>query len=466
MSSTHHIFILSGGAGTRLWPLSRESFPKQFHDLAGTGKPLLIETVDRLHGLGKLYVITTESLRPSTIGLLNRFRFSDVEVIGEPEAKNTAAAVALASIVAHRADPTAHVGIFPADHFVAEGQKFRELVQRAFAEVATHDEVVAIGIEPEFAFTGYGYLKVPKQGKDPLPGSVLVTEFIEKPRQALADELFASNSAVWNAGMFLFPAKKMMEHFESLMPDLWNKLAVLKSDFSQLKEVYPRVPSQSVDYGIMERLKSIRCVAGSQIGWTDVGSWEEVAKRGKQLSEPIEVSAKGNFYSGFGAHPKRATFVGVDNLIVVDTPDVLLVLKKGEGQQIKELVARIKSDPSVSEKLKHHVFEERPWGRFEVLLDGQNFKSKIISVWPGQKLSLQSHAKRAENWVVVSGVGTVTLNDKIHRLKEGEHIHIPQGAKHRMANESPQELEFIEVQSGSYFGEDDIVRYSDDYGRF
>jgi len=464
MTQPNHIFILSGGAGTRLWPLSRESFPKQFYDLTGSGCPLIIETVDRLQGLGKITVITTDALKHSTIGLLNRYKIKDVEVLGEPVAKNTAAAVALASIYAAQQNPEATVAVFPADHYISEKWRFRELVSKAFDEARSYNDVVAIGIEPTSAETGYGYLQLSEQ-PTPAKVSVGVTQFIEKPELSRAEELVKSQSAVWNAGMFIFPAIKMLRYFEELMPDLWSKMSVLKNDFSKLGDVYPRVPSQSVDYGIMERLKSIRCVAGSQIGWSDVGSWEEVAKHGRNLTEPLEVMGAGNFYTGFGPHPKKPTFVGVSDLIVVDTPDVLLVLKKGMGQEVRELVKKVKADAQISGRLKHHVFEERPWGRFEVLMDNNNFKSKIITVWPGQKLSYQSHTKRSEHWIVVSGEGKVTLNDQVKYLKQGEYVYIPQGAKHRIANDGAQLVEFIEVQSGSYFGEDDITRYSDDYGR-
>jgi mannose-1-phosphate guanylyltransferase/mannose-1-phosphate guanylyltransferase/mannose-6-phosphate isomerase len=231
------------------------------------------------------------------------------------------------------------------------------------------------------------------------------------------------------------------------------------------------MPSISFDYGIMEKLSSVRlggapvilqCVP-ADMGWSDIGSWEEVSSKGKSLGDPLEVEGEHNFYTGFVPPGKRAAFVGVSDVIVVDSPDALLVVKKGSGQSVRQVVEKLKIERP--ELAKVHTYEERPWGKFEVLMDTDSFKSKRIRVWAGQKLSYQSHKKREEHWIMVQGEAEVTLDDKKHRLGPGQYIHIPLGAKHRIANIGTEVLEFIEVQMGSYFGEDDITRYSDDYGR-
>jgi mannose-1-phosphate guanylyltransferase/mannose-1-phosphate guanylyltransferase/mannose-6-phosphate isomerase len=230
-----------------------------------------------------------------------------------------------------------------------------------------------------------------------------------------------------------------------------------------LEAVYQRLPQISIDYAVMEKSHHIRCVA-VDLGWSDVGSWEEVQRaRSSQTKGWLELQGHGNFYSGMGSIPKLAAFVGVSDLVVVDTPDALLVLKQGHGQELKSVVESLRREkPVLAER---HCFEDRPWGRFEVLVETPDYKSKRILVWPGQRLSYQSHKKRAEHWVVVSGVAEVTLDDQIHTLRPGQSIDIPLGAKHRVANPGVDTLEFIEVQTGTYFGEDDIIRYQDNYGR-
>ncbi len=252
--------------------------------------------------------------------------------------------------------------------------------------------------------------------------------------------------------------------FEKHMPDLWKLIQQVKTDESNLAELYPQMPAISVDYGVMEKAEEIFCVpTPADTGWSDVGSWEEVSKKSKSLGRPVQVKAKNNFYTGMIPDEKRVAFLGVVDLIVVDTADALLITKKGEGQSVREVVDILKHEKAPH--THHHVFEERPWGRYEVLVDSPFFKSKRISMWPQQRLSYQSHAKRAEHWVIVKGQARVTLDGKEHNLSAGEHIYIPLNAKHRIANLTDEVMEFVEVQTGTYFGEDDIKRYEDDYGR-
>lgn len=456
--TNRHVVILSGGAGTRLWPLSRESLPKQFHDLTGSGQPLLKDTLDRFRDLADVAILTTENLRSPTLGLINRYGLT-AQVVAEPEARNTAAAVALATwstLKKHGGD--AVLGIFPADQAIRKVDAFREILRRGF-EAAEQGAVVTLGIRPDHPATAYGYMELssaPTYKGDVMP----VQRFLEKPTAARAAELIATGKVVWNAGIFLFRAKVMWELFRKHMPEMHAAFESITSD-AQLKTVYGKLQKISVDFAIMEKLPDIRCLP-VDLGWTDLGSWEAVADY-QNPHGALEVGGQGNVAWSLGPAKKRATFVGVSDTYVVDTPDALLVLKKGHGQDVRDIVERLKTlGESVATK---HPFEERPWGRFEVLLDTEYFKSKRILVSPGQKLSYQSHAKRAEHWIIVKGRAEVVLNDGKRELKAGEYVYIPLGAKHRIGNPGPEPMEFIEVQVGSYFGEDDIVRYSDDYGR-
>ncbi|MGE3387976.1 MAG: cupin domain-containing protein, partial [Bdellovibrionales bacterium] len=262
--------------------------------------------------------------------------------------------------------------------------------------------------------------------------------------------------------------KVMSEHFAALMPALWKSISLIKADLSNANYQYALVESKSIDYGVMEKLKRQICIP-CDMGWSDVGSWDELARLAEEyphlktgtLAQVFSEQASGNYV--FSIRPKVVGLVGVTDLLVVDTPDALLLARKGESQKVKDLVDQIKQVglPEATE----HPFETRPWGGFEVLADRPEFKVKTITVEPGQRLSYQSHAKREEHWLVIKGEAEVTLNDKVHVLKAGDSIRIPLGAKHRIHNAGKKPMQFIEVQTGTYFGEDDIVRYQDDYNR-
>lgn len=260
--------------------------------------------------------------------------------------------------------------------------------------------------------------------------------------------------------MFIFKVSTMIGHFKTFMPETWNAFHDLKQDLSNLKEIYATCPAQSIDYGIMEKLKEQVCIP-CDLGWSDVGSWDEIAKLTPN-ADVIEVGGHGNF-----VHSKTGrvvAFVDTHELIVVDTQDAILVSKKNSSQKVKHVIEALNQRKDV--RVHDHPFEYRPWGKFEILKDTDAFKSKVIQVNPGQQLSYQSHQKRAEHWVMIKGHPEVVLNDVVHKLNPGESIYIPVGAKHRIRNPHPTEgVEFVEVQVGSYFGEDDITRYQDDYKR-
>ncbi len=445
--------ILSGGAGTRLWPLSRKNFPKQFSKFSSQD-PLLIETIKRVENLGSMSLLTTQDLKTQTQSLLNRFSIN-AEIISEPAPQNTAPIIALFNELCYRKNKNSLICILPADHAISPIQNFRADIEKAL-KIAEHKKIVTLGIPPRDPSTAFGYLETKSIGSE-----LIVKKFTEKPNLEKAQELIKS-SALWNAGMFIFHSETFREALKTNAPQIFDEIENLKSDLSNLKEVYSKLPSISIDYAVMEKLSNIQCVKAS-FDWSDLGSWEEVVSKDNAPHKISQINSHKNHYAGTHKIPKTVAFVGVDNLIAVDTPDSLLILKEGAGQEVKALVEELKkTNPKITES---HAFEERPWGRFEILLDTPLFKSKLITVWPGQRLSYQSHKHRREHWIIVEGEGEFTLNGEKRAVKSGDYLFIPLGAKHRIANNSQAKLEFVEVQQGTYFGEDDIIRYDDDYGR-
>jgi mannose-1-phosphate guanylyltransferase/mannose-1-phosphate guanylyltransferase/mannose-6-phosphate isomerase len=458
--------ILSGGSGTRLWPISRVKYPKQFNELFE--EPLQNLTLKRLGALGRPMVITSVTLRDFTEKKAKEAGFPEIDVVYEPFGRNTAPAVAaLCRILESRGQAGEVVGVFPADHLVADQKVFLSALDLAETG-AKQGKVVTLGLKPKFPETGYGYIqtqRVPFSHNSQL-SSYSVVGFHEKPDLETAKHFLADGSFYWNAGIFVFSVKLMIELFQKYQPQIWNGVAALKGDLSNIKEIYEKLPNISLDYAIMEKLsgEELLCVPCDP-GWSDVGSWDAVAevyeKTGRSRGNPIEVDSKNNFV--LPKVDKRYAFVGVDDLIVVDTEDALLISSKGHTQDVKIVVERLKAEaPKLAVE---HVFEERPWGRFEVLRDKPHFKSKVIRVDPHSQISYQSHAKREEHWIIVKGAGEVILNDQVLPVQTGSYVKIPLGAKHRIRNPNAEPIEFIEVQLGTYFGEDDIVRYQDDYKR-
>lgn len=462
--------LLSGGSGTRLWPVSRTKYPKQFCELFD--ESLLIKTMKRLSPNEKPWIVTSLALRDFTEKKMKSAGYKDIQYIYEPEGKNTAPAIALLCKVLEmqgsiNGNKNPVVAVFPADHLIEKEDVFQSALE--LAELcAQQQKIVTLGLKPTHPATGYGYIQTQKEPfnfKNKM-SSYSVLKFHEKPNLSTANAFLKDGSYYWNAGIFIFPLQVMIAQLQKYQPQIWSTLQNLKTDMSNLKEIYLQMPSISIDYAIMEKLNSeeLVCVP-CQPGWSDVGSWDAVAevyeKNGQAHKESIEVNSHHNFV--MPRPQKKYVFVGVHDLVVVDTADALLVAQRGQTEDVKQAVDRLKT--SGSKVVHEHVFEERPWGRFEILRDQDLFKSKVIHVDPGQQISYQSHAKREEHWVIVKGQGEVVLNDEIVPIRGGSYIHIPKGAKHRIRNTGSEVIEFIEVQLGSYFGEDDIVRYQDDYRR-
>ncbi len=457
--------VLSGGSGTRLWPVSRTKWPKQFCDLFEESLQSL--TLRRVSRLGTPWVLTSENLRGLTDKKLKELNFNKSKTLYEPQAKNTAPAIAFLCkyLLLHGLEEEI-VGVFPADQLIEKEDEFIKAVSLAAKEAET-GKIVTLGIQPTYPATGFGYIQMQKQATMEESGfeSFKVVKFHEKPNKEKASEFLKSKTYQWNAGIFVFKAKTMADIIKTKAPDLWTVADQLLPDLSNLTEVYNDFRNISIDYAVIENLNEevLRCIP-CDIGWNDVGSWDAMAEM-TGLQKPVQTRVDHNSKNNF-LHPlpeKTYAFVGVDDLIIVDTKDALLVSKKGNSEDVKNVVEKLKviQPPVVNE----HIFEERPWGRFEILKDTERYKSKVIHVLPSSQISYQSHAKREEHWLITQGRGEVVLEDKIIPVQPGMYVKIPLGAKHRIRNTGLEMIEFIEVQMGTYFGEDDIIRYQDDYKR-
>ncbi len=451
--------ILSGGSGTRLWPVSRTRFPKQFCEIFD--ESLFTKTLNRLKPTGSPWVVTNSALKVLTESAMRTAGVPVTQALYEPKANNTAPAIALlCKVLEQKGRASDVVGIFPSDHLIQNESAFQSAIALG-VQCARQGQVVTIGIKPAYPATGFGYIEV--SGETFAEASGLRAQktlgFREKPSEQTAEEFIASGNFYWNGGMFLFEVATMIRHLQAFLPEIWGAIDALRPDLSNLDEIYARCPSQSIDYGVMEKLRDQVCIP-CDLGWSDVGSWGEIAKL-RESTGHISVDSKDNF--AFSTQGRMVAFVDAHDLVVVDTADAILVARKDSTQKVKQVVDRLNETKDV--RANEHPFEFRPWGKFEVLRDTDAFKSKVIHVNPGQQLSYQSHAKRAEHWVIIRGTPEVVLNDVIHRLKPGESIYIPVGAKHRIRNPGTEVVEFVEVQVGTYFGEDDIVRYQDDYQR-
>ncbi len=449
---------MSGGNGERLWPFSRQNMPKQFGSFLK--KPLLQKSLERFKRYSHSPIVVTVQSQKNIIKNMDYMK--GIEALYEPCGKNTAPAIALLCRKLELEGLTNEVvGVFSADHHIKNEFSFHKAVTCA-EEQAKAGSLVTLGVAPDHPATGFGYIELSKN-EQYQPQKVL--SFKEKPSKEVAEKYLAQGNYVWNAGIFIFKVSSMIELFKQHMPELWQAFSKLDQEMSQLEEIYNQVQSVSIDYGILEHVTNLHCVP-CDIGWMDLGSWDEIAKLDKEelidSSSHIEtVRAENNFV--FSHKKKTHTLIDVENLIVVDTEDALLIAKKGSTQSVKNVVNQLKEKKN--ETATKHQGECRPWGKYESLLEEDNFKLKKITVLPGERLSYQAHNKRSEHWILVSGQAEFTLDDQSRVLNAGEHAHIPKESKHRIKNIGTVPLIFVEVQLGSYFGEDDIIRYSDDYGR-
>ena len=468
--------ILLGGSGTRLWPVSRKNHPKQFLNLMGD-QTLLQATLSRLDGLDNLdssIVICNETHRFTAAEQLAEMNRELGDIILEPVGRNTAPAVAISAIRALEKHDDALLLVLPADHVIQDTAAFQKAINVAIS-AAKKNSLVTLGIVPDKPETGYGYIKCGEAISKASSGNPLykVEKFVEKPNKEKADSYIKSGDYFWNSGMFLFKASVFLKELEEFQPEILAscKRSLEKSehdlDFIRLnKEAFEHCPSDSIDYAIMEKTNNAVTVP-LDAGWNDIGSWdalweiEQKDSQGNVLNGDVLTHSSHNCL--VKAENKLVTLVGVDNLVVIETKDAILVSAKDKVQDVKAIVEQLCADNRSEAALHREVY--RPWGKYDGVDLGDRFQVKRITVKPGESTSMQMHHHRSEHWIIVSGVAEVTCGDKVFLCTENQAAYIPQGSKHRIANPGKLPMEMIEVQTGSYLGEDDIVRYEDQYGR-
>lgn len=463
--------IMAGGSGSRLWPLSRQLNPKQFLALADAQLSMLQATIRRLDGLdvGLPQLICNEQHRFLAAEQLRQLGMDQASILLEPVGRNTAPAIALAALqaVQEAGDPV--LLVLAADHLIQDVDAFLSSIRTALP-LATAGKLVTFGIVPSHPETGYGYIE---KGTRVEGGGFAVSRFVEKPNLTTAQEYLASGNYYWNSGMFMFRASRYLEELERFQPEILiacrQALDAGKQDmhFTRVDATaFSACPEDSIDYAVMEKTEHA-IVVPLDAGWSDIGSWSA-------LWEVSTKDAKGNVFKGdvidlatcnsyVHADSRLVATVGVEDLVIVETKDAVLVAHKDRVQEVKQIVERLKADDR-HEHLNHREVY-RPWGMYDSIDTGHRYQVKRITVQPGAKLSVQMHHHRAEHWIVVSGTAKVTNGDQAYLVTENQSTYIPIGQVHALENPGVIPLELIEVQSGSYLGEDDIVRFEDKYGR-
>jgi mannose-1-phosphate guanylyltransferase/mannose-6-phosphate isomerase len=485
--------ILCGGSGTRLWPLSRAGFPKQFLALSGSdqGKSLFQEAVERLNqigsssavigNIGNTVVVTNEDHRFLVLDQLRDLPQVQATLLLEPTGRNTAPALTLAALMANQeSDPI--LVITPADQTIQDGSAFTKAIQDCIALVnadASKNTIAILGITPTAPETGYGYIQ--RSGNKGAFNEYAVAQFAEKPNTQTAQTYLDSGSYFWNSGMFVLRASTWLAALKEFRSDIldateksWTQKSEDKADGTQFirpdKELFNQIPSESIDYAVIEKCPGSQFqvkMVELNAGWNDLGAWDAVW----QVGSP---DAQGNVTCGdtllsqttnslIHSSSRLVSTVGIKDLVIIETADAVLVADRKNSQEVKQIVLQLEAQKREEKNLHRKV--ARPWGWYDSVDEGERFKVKRIQVKPGASLSLQMHHHRAEHWIVVKGTAEITNGDQVILLTENQSTYIPQGQTHRLSNPGKTPLEIIEVQSGSYLGEDDIVRFEDTYGR-
>jgi mannose-1-phosphate guanylyltransferase/mannose-6-phosphate isomerase len=472
--------ILCGGSGSRLWPMSRHNLPKQFLSLLGDSS-LFQQAVGRISyisnenvKLNEMLIVANEEHRFLVSDHMKDFPSIYFKLIVEPLMKNTAPALTMAALMASEADQDPILFISPADQVIVNLPSFKEVINKAI-KTASDGNIVVLGVKPDSAHTGFGYIKNGNQKGN--NGEYDVAEFKEKPDLETAKKYIENSNYSWNSGIFIMKAKVWLNALKHCRPDILvaTENAYKQSSYDGIfvrpnSKLYEKIPSESIDYAVIEKSPNIPYsskVLFLDAGWNDLGSWDALWKisnkdksgnvvRGDVILDNVKDSL-------VYANNRLVTMAGVDNLIVVETADSVLISSLNDSQNIKNLFSKLELHKREERNLHRKVL--RPWGHFDTIDLGENFKVKRIKVNPGQSLSLQKHKKRAEHWVVVKGVATVVCGEKEITLNENESTYIPRNVKHKLSNRSENILELIEIQTGKYLGEDDIERFEDIYGR-
>jgi len=465
--------ILAGGSGSRLWPLSRSAYPKQLIPLISNSS-MLQETALRaksIKGCDFLIVICNKEHRFLVQEQLEEINIHDAKIILEPCGRNTAPAATIAALfVADNFGQDSLMLVMPADHSIKDNEGFLSAIKSA-KKNAEVDKLVTFGVKPLAAETGYGYIKTSPSFNE--HKSCNIIEFIEKPKLEIAEKFVSSKQYYWNSGMFLYKADTWLKEVNIYQPELLDDCRIAKSSIIEDANFYhldektlSSCENISIDYAVMEKTKNAVLVP-LVAEWSDVGSWSALQDiqasdvNGNVVLGDIHIDDVQDSY--MRAESRMLAVVGVKDHIVIETADAVLVAHKDSSQKVKDIVTKIKTDNRVETSFHKKVF--RPWGYFETCDSGKNFKVKRISVKPMASLSLQMHSHRSEHWVVVKGIAEVTRGEEVSTLNANESTYIPKGVKHKLANKTNEPLEIIEVQSGDYLGEDDIVRFEDCYGR-
>ena len=461
--------ILSGGSGTRLWPLSRKMYPKQFLSLLHD-ETMLQKTLLRLRGVehSPPIVVCNNEHRFIVAEQARQIGLEDLSIILEPLGRNTAPAIAVAAIHALLKQQDPVLLVLSADHEITDENAFRDAVRQASA-LAEKGRLVTFGIVPTQAATGYGYIR---RGEAEDSGYA-VDEFVEKPDTATAESYLADGKYFWNSGMFMFKAMTYLDELQKFNPEMvkhcYEAADQMTQDIGFLRlnsDAFAACEANSIDYAVMEKTE-LACVVPMDAGWSDIGSWSSLWEHGNKDSHGNsthgDVMTTDTEDSFVHSESRLVAAVGVKDLVIVETQDAVLVADKSKAQEVKQIVERLQREQREEENFHRIVY--RPWGSFDSVDEGDGYKVKRISVKPGARLSKQMHHRRAEHWVVVRGTARVFRDDEIFDLQENESVFIPLGATHYLENPGSEPLDIIEVQSGSYLGEDDIVRFEDIYGR-
>ena len=471
MSGIVYPVILCGGSGTRLWPLSRKSYPKQFTELTGD-QSLFQQTTTRLLGdqFAEPLIITCEDFRFIVSEQLSESGISESKILIEPDGRNTAPAVLAAALWLNKVNPDALMLLTPSDHVIPDANKFQDAVNTG-VPLAASGNIVTFGIEPDRPETGYGWLELDSQGEGPVP----LSQFKEKPQLADAEAMLKSGKHLWNSGIFLFSVSTILDAFRKHKNEMIDTVSAAveqaKPDLNFIRldsTAWQQVESISIDYAIMEKAQNIYVVPYKD-GWSDLGGWDAVWREADQdergVAQHGEVTAIDcdNTLLRSEDNSQEVVGLGLKDTLVVAMPDAVLVADASRAQDVKTVVAKLKSKGS--KQAESFPKDHRPWGWFQTLALSDRFQVKQIVVKPGGILSLQSHVHRSEHWIVVSGTARITIGEEQKLVTENQSVYIPLGVTHRMENPGKLPMVLIEVQTGVYLGEDDIVRYEDAYAR-